>query len=52
MAAKQQCFWLARRRPSVRATGEGTDIFLSLIGLSIRPVNPKANLPLDPYFLH
>lgn len=41
---KQQCFWLARRRPSVRPNDEGTDMYLSLIDLSMRPVNPDANI--------
>jgi len=41
---KQQRFWLARRRPSVRANDEGTDIFLSLVDLSMRPVNPDADI--------
>jgi len=43
-SGKQQCFWLARRRPSVRPNDEGTDMFLSLIDLSMRPVNPDANI--------
>lgn len=42
--AKQQCFWLARRRPSVRPNDEGTDMFLSLVDLSMRPVKPDANI--------
>ncbi|HEX8891961.1 MAG TPA: type VI secretion system baseplate subunit TssF [Terriglobales bacterium] len=42
--AKQQCFWLARRRPSVRPNDEGTDLFLSLVDLSMRLVNPDANI--------
>jgi type VI secretion system protein ImpG len=41
---KQQCYWLARRRPSVKPNDEGTDMFLSLIDLSMRPVNPDANI--------
>jgi len=40
----QQCFWLARRRPSLRPNDEGTDMFLSLIDLSLRPANPDANI--------
>jgi len=42
--AKQQCFWLARRRPSVRPNDEGTDLFLSLVDLDMRLVNPDANI--------
>jgi len=41
---KQQCYWLARRRPSVKPNDEGTDMFLSLIDLSMRPVSPEANI--------
>jgi type VI secretion system protein ImpG len=41
---RQQCYWLARRRPSVKPNDEGTDMFLSLIDLSMRPVNPEANI--------
>lgn len=43
-AGKQQCFWLARRRPSVRPNDEGTDIFLSLVDLSMQLVNPDGNI--------
>jgi type VI secretion system protein ImpG len=35
-----QCFWLARRRPSPRVNDEGTDMFLSLVDMSLRPVRP------------
>jgi type VI secretion system protein ImpG len=41
---KQQCYWLARRRPSIRPNDEGTDMFLSLVDLSLRPINPDANI--------
>lgn len=41
---KHQCFWLARRRPSIRPNDEGTDMFLSLVDLSMRPINPDANI--------
>jgi len=37
-------FYLARRRPAVRPNDEGTDVYLSLIDLSMRPVNPDANI--------
>src|SRR5271165_218590 len=43
-SGKQQCFWLARRRASIRPNDEGTDIFLSLIDLSMQPVNPEGNI--------
>ena len=40
----QQFFWLSRRRPSLRPNDEGTDMFLSLIDLSLRPAAPDANI--------
>lgn len=43
-AGKQERYWLARRRPSVRPNDEGTDVFLSLVDLSMRPVNPDADI--------
>jgi type VI secretion system protein ImpG len=43
-ARKQTCFWLARRRPSERPNDEGTDMFLSLVDLSMRPMNPDASI--------
>jgi type VI secretion system protein ImpG len=43
-AKKQDCYWLARRRPSSRPNDEGTDMFLSLVDLSMRPANPDANI--------
>lgn len=42
--AKTGCYWLARRRPSNRPNDEGTDIFLSLVDLSMRPMDPDANI--------
>jgi type VI secretion system protein ImpG len=42
--AKQQCFWIARRRPSNRPNDEGTDMFLSLIDLSMRTLSPDGNI--------
>lgn len=39
---KPQCFWLARRRPSTRVNDEGTDMFLSLVDMSLRPARPEA----------
>jgi type VI secretion system protein ImpG len=43
-AAKQSCFWLARRRPSERPNDPGTDMYLSLVDLSMRPMNPDASI--------
>jgi len=40
----QQCFWTVRRRPSARANDEGTDMFLSLVDLSMRPVTPDGSV--------
>lgn len=37
--AKQFSYWLARRRPSERPNDEGTDMFLSLVDLSLRPTS-------------
>jgi type VI secretion system protein ImpG len=39
---KPECFWLARRRPSARVNDEGTDMFLSLVDMSLRPSRPEA----------
>jgi type VI secretion system protein ImpG len=44
LGAKQQCFWIARRRPSSRPNDEGTDMFLSLIDLSMRSLTPDGNI--------
>jgi len=41
---KQQCYWLARRRPSIRPNDDGTDMFLSLVDLSLSPIKPDANI--------
>jgi type VI secretion system protein ImpG len=43
-SGRHQCFWLARRRPSIRPNDEGTDMFLSLIDLSLQPVQPEGNI--------
>lgn len=43
-SGKPQSLWLARRRPSVRANDEGTDMFLSLVDLTMHPVHPDANI--------
>jgi len=41
---KESCFWLARRRPSPRVNDSGTDMFLSLVDLSMRTVHPQGNV--------
>ncbi len=40
----QKCFWTARRRPSSRPNDDGTDMFLSLVDLSMRPLSPEGNI--------
>jgi type VI secretion system protein ImpG len=44
LGGKQECFWIARRRPSNRPNDEGTDMFLSLIDLSMRTLSPDGNI--------
>jgi type VI secretion system protein ImpG len=41
---QQECFWLARRRPATRPNDDGTDIFLSLVDLSMRSMSPEGNI--------
>jgi type VI secretion system protein ImpG len=41
---KPASFYLARRRPAVRPNDDGTDVYLSLVDLALRPVNPDANI--------
>jgi type VI secretion system protein ImpG len=41
---EEKCYWTARRRPSARANDEGTDMFLSLVDLSMRPMSPEGNI--------
>jgi type VI secretion system protein ImpG len=41
---KRSAFWLARRRPSERPNDDGTDMFLSLVDLSMTPMNPEASI--------
>jgi len=41
---KQAAFWLARRRPSGRPNDDGTDMFLSLVDLSVQPMNPESSI--------
>lgn len=40
----RSCFWLARRRPSNRPNDDGTDVWLSLIDLSLATVDPEATV--------
>jgi type VI secretion system protein ImpG len=39
----KQCFWLAHRRASTRPNDEGTDMSLSLVDLSLRPLRPDTD---------
>ncbi|MGI8988146.1 MAG: type VI secretion system baseplate subunit TssF [Chthoniobacterales bacterium] len=39
----QPCFWIASRRNSVRQNDDGTDMYLTLVDLSNRPVHPDAD---------
>ncbi|WP_031500531.1 type VI secretion system baseplate subunit TssF [Bryobacter aggregatus] len=41
LSQKQQTFYLASRRASPRANDDGTDMYLSLVDLSFRPIHPK-----------
>jgi type VI secretion system protein ImpG len=41
---EQKCFWTAQRRPSTRPNDEGTEMFLSLVDLSLRPMHPDGNI--------
>ncbi len=41
VTGKDQTYFIATRRPSMRANDEGTDMGLSLVDLSFRPVHPK-----------
>lgn len=41
---KGKSFWLARRRPSGRGGSDATDMFLSLVDLSMRPADPDADI--------
>lgn len=44
LARNEKCFWTVRRRPSSRPNDEGTDMFLSLVDLSMRPLSPEGNI--------
>lgn len=41
---KQAKFYLAKRRASMRADDEGSDMFLSLVDLAMQPIDPEANI--------
>ncbi len=41
LSQKQQTFYIASRRASPRANDDGTDMYLSLVDLSFRPIHPK-----------
>jgi len=43
-AKEQKSFWTAQRRPSARANDDGTEMFLSLVDLSMRSLNPDGNI--------
>jgi type VI secretion system protein ImpG len=40
---KQQTFWVANRRPSVRANDDGTELDLALVDLSFQPTRPATD---------
>ena len=40
---KQQMFWLAHRRTSAKQGDEGTEVSISMVDLSSRPVHPEAD---------
>jgi len=42
-AEGREAFWIANRRPSPRADDSGTDLFISLLDLSMHPVDPDAD---------
>lgn len=41
---ERSCFWLSRRRPSPRPNDDGTDVYLSLLDLSLETVDPEATV--------
>ena len=43
ISARPKAFWLAVRRPSNRPGDEGTDMYISLFDLSMRPVFPDSD---------
>jgi type VI secretion system protein ImpG len=38
------CFWYAHRRSSLRKDDDGTEVYLSLVNLDFKPVNPPSEL--------
>jgi type VI secretion system protein ImpG len=40
---RKETFWLASRRPSGRRDDEGTEVYLSMVDLSTRPVRPDVD---------
>lgn len=40
---KRQTFWMAHRRPSGKPNDEGTEVSISMVDLSARPVRPDAD---------
>jgi len=42
--SKDQCYWLATRRPANRPNDDGTDMYISLLDLSMRHISPDANI--------
>jgi type VI secretion system protein ImpG len=43
MKEKQQTFWITKRRASARRNDEGTDVYVTMVNLSNRPVRPDAD---------
>ena len=41
--AQQQTFWIANRRPSMRANDDGTEVDLALVDSSLRPLHPNTD---------
>ncbi len=40
---KEECFWIANRRAASRLNDEGSEIYLSLVDRSMRPLFPKTD---------
>ena len=40
---RYRAFWIASRRPSARRNDTGTDMYISLLDLSMRPVHPDSD---------
>ncbi|MEO8026504.1 MAG: type VI secretion system baseplate subunit TssF [Bryobacteraceae bacterium] len=43
LKGRKQTFWMANRRVSGRKNDEGTEVYLSMVDLSTRPVRPDAD---------